>query len=87
MSADYDDWDDEPDYDPLWDDYREPEPTEEQIWQYEHDKYLRSLSPLGRLMHPVRDWIWRRTWRWRMKISGRWLILAGRADTSDEPPF
>lgn len=61
---DYDDWDD-----------REPEPTEDQIMRYERERYLRSLSPLGRAVEPIRALIWRHTWRWRVKPN------------ATEPPF
>lgn len=93
MSTDYEDYD-EPDYDgydTYKDDlamgyiledgtYREPEPSEEQIWRYEHEKYLRGLSPFGRLTEPARAFIWRHTWRWRLRTGSD-----GPFD--DEPPF
>ena len=92
MSADYDwdddyddpypddDYDDEPDYGRDLDDDYEPDPTDNPDFErYEHERYLRSLPPLRRPWEPVRAFIWRYTWHWRIRRSG--------GPFSDEPPF
>lgn|GEM_PF-6175097 len=61
--TDVDDWSD-----PTWDD-REPEPDEEAIARYEHERRMRLLSPAGRIIYRVRALIWRHTWRWRIRPS------------------
>ena len=62
---------------------RERDPTDDpEFERREYERYLRRLSPLGRIAEPVRAFIW------RMKLSARWLLLTGRATTEpDEPPF
>ncbi len=52
-----------------------------------HAEYLASLSPLGRAVYEVRDFIRRRTWRLRMRLGDRWRQMTGRAADADEPPF
>lgn len=82
--------DDERDYEPDPMEGYEPDLADyyERAARERHEDYLASLSPLGRLAYDIRDFIWRRSWRWRMKISARWLLLTGRAATEpDEPPF
>ena len=67
--------------DPM-DDY-EP-PSEPDFGREEYERYW-ALSPLGRAWWRVSSFTWRFAWRWRIKV--RWLLLRGRATTSDEPPF
>lgn len=69
----------EPDYDPgPMDDY-EPDPTDHPDFErYEYTRYLRTLSPLGRVRYRVGSLVWRYTWRWRIKPS---------TPGDGEPPF
>jgi hypothetical protein len=70
------------DYQPEWDyepdpreDY-EPDPTDHpDFWFYEHQRYMRLLSPLGRVRYRISSFVWRYTWRWRIKPN------------AGEPPF
>ncbi|HEY6493281.1 MAG TPA: hypothetical protein VIZ43_08415 [Trebonia sp.] len=83
------DLDDEPGYDHYDrdDDYEPSEPDFDAIAYHEHAEYLASLSPLGRAVYEVRDFIRRRTWRLRMWLGDRWRQMAGRAADFDDPPF
>lgn len=65
-------WDYEPD--PM--DGYEPDPTDHP--DFERSEYMRLLSPLGRVRYRVSSFIWRYTWRWRIKPS---------TPVGDEPPF
>lgn len=59
----------------LMDDY-EPDPTDHPDFErYEHERYLRLLSPAGRVRYRLAGLVWRYTWRWRIKPN------------ADEPPF
>jgi hypothetical protein len=74
MTYDY-----EPDYEPDPMEGYEPDPTDHPEFQrYERERYLRTLSPVGRVRYRVSSLIWRYTWRWRIKPS---------TPGGDEPPF
>lgn len=65
-----DDWDYERD-----DDY-EPDPTDHpEFMRYEYERYLRRLSPAGRVRYRLANLVWRYTRRWRIRPN------------ADEPPF
>ena len=83
------DLDDEPDYDHYdrRDDYEPSEPDVDAIAYYEHAEYLASLSPPGRAVYEVRDFIRRRTWRLRLWLGDRWRQMTRRAADFDQPPF
>lgn len=71
------DWEDDYEPDPM--DGYEPDPTNHpEFERYERDRYMRTLSPLGRVRYRVSSFIWHYTWRWRIKTT-----VAG----GDEPPF
>jgi hypothetical protein len=54
--------------------------------RYEHERYLRSLSPLRRFFEPARAFIWSRTWKWRTRRNaGKWR--EPEFPFPDEPPF
>ena len=73
----------EPDYDPdpLYDDDYEPDPTDHPDFERcEYERYLRLLSPAGRVRYRLASLIWHYTWRWRLKSSTS-------GPYGDEPPF
>ena len=66
----------EPDYEPDPMEGYEPDPTgHPEFERYESERYLRLLSPFGRVRYRVSSFIWRYTWRWRIKPN------------ADAPPF
>jgi hypothetical protein len=64
------------DYEPDPKEGYERDPTDDpEFMRREYERYLRSLSPIGRITRRLRNLIWRYTWRWRIKPN------------ADEPPF
>ena len=71
-------YDDEDDYEPDPMDGYEPDPTNHPDFERsEAARYMRLLSPAGRVRYRVSSFIWRYTWRWRIKPSA----------PGEEPPF